>query len=92
MDSLARTLIITHWLRILLTKWISYSKGALKTIPEMDRVAMLKQIILAEKKTRTERALGLLWDLQSDEIGVMVQPTEKPETKRGILSMDSFIL
>ncbi len=94
MDSLARALIITHRLRTLLlkggfklTKWISNNKGALKTIPETEAVAMPNQIMLTEKKTHTECALGLLWN----EIGVMVQPTKKPETRWGILSMVSSI-
>ncbi|XP_045118426.1 uncharacterized protein LOC123508647 [Portunus trituberculatus] len=50
----------------------------------------VKEILLGDKLP-TERALGILWDLEEDELAVQVQIPKKPETRRSLLSMISSI-
>lgn len=61
-------------------------KEVLKTVPQVERAVGVKEVILEEDKLPVERALGILWDLERDELGIRVQIPKKPETKRGLLS------
>ncbi|XP_045104409.1 uncharacterized protein LOC123499943 [Portunus trituberculatus] len=50
----------------------------------------MKEIPLTDKLP-TERALGILWDLERDQLAVQVHVPTRPETKRGLLSMISSL-
>ena len=68
-----------------LTKWSSNSAEVLSSIPEEKRSDAGKGLSLDNKKE--ECVLGIHWDVQSDNLRVKINLTEKPCTRRGILSM-----
>ncbi|XP_045104393.1 uncharacterized protein LOC123499927 [Portunus trituberculatus] len=96
-ESPGKATIVIHRLRKLLnkggfrlTKWSCNQKRVLKEVPQSEQAMGVKEILLGDKLP-TERALGILWDLEEDELAVQVQIPKKPETKRGLLSMISSI-
>ena len=64
-----------------LTKWISNSKEVMESLPESERA-----VELVFERTVVERALGLQWNVVSDQFGFMIVVKERPFTRRGILS------
>ena len=70
-----------------LTKWNASSREVLKTINEEDRAKELQAVNLMEDELPGSRALGIKWYMETDEIGVDVKIKERPNTKRGILSL-----
>lgn len=74
-----------------LTKWICNDKSVLNTIPQMERATGVREINLKDGKLPSERALGILWNLETDELAVRIQTPQRQETKRGLLSMISSI-
>ena len=74
-----------------LTKWVSNSRAALKQIPEADHAKAIASIDLEKNALPSERVLGVLWRIESDVLGFDVQPTSKPYTKCGLLSLMSSI-
>ena len=69
-----------------MTKWMCNDKKVLNTVPYVERAVGVKEVVFDKDHLPTERALGVLWDLERDELGVRVQAPSKPETKRGLLS------
>lgn len=93
-----KAIIILHRLRqtlnkggFRLTKWLCNHKDVLRTVPETERAAGVKEVFFDDDRLPVERALGILWDLEKDELGIRVQVPEKPETKRGLLSTISSL-
>ena len=91
-NSPGKATIILHRLRQMLdkggfrlTKWICNHKEVLKTVPQTERAVGVKEVIFDEDRLPVERALGILWDLEKDELGIRVQIPKRPETKRGLL-------
>lgn len=74
-----------------LTKWISNNRGVLLSIPEEDRSKNLHELDLDRDQLPVERALGLLWCVESDTFKFKLALKEQPHTRRGILSMVSSI-
>ena len=72
-----------------LTKWTSNSRDVLEHIPLEDQSKRVKEHVLDEPLE--DRALGVYWSLEEDELGFKVQEMAKPLTKRGILSMLSSV-
>ncbi|XP_042228977.1 uncharacterized protein LOC121871003 [Homarus americanus] len=70
-----------------LTKWASNHKGVLATIPPEERQNALKEIDLRQDKLPMERALGVRWLLEGDQLAIKVQPNSRPATRRGVLSL-----
>ena len=96
-ESPSKATIVIHRLRQLLqkgglrlTKWICIHKEVLRSVPESEKAVGVKRVLLADTLP-TERALGILWDLEEDELAVQVQVPKKPETNRGLLNMISSI-
>ncbi|XP_045130684.1 uncharacterized protein LOC123515864 [Portunus trituberculatus] len=96
--SLDKAIKVTHQLRRVLskggfrlTKWICNDKSVLNTIPQTERATGVREITLKDGRLPSERVLGVLWDLEADELAVRAQTPQKPETKRGLLSMISSI-
>ena len=67
-----------------LTKWISNSKEVMESLPESERAVSLKELVFG--RTVVERALGLQWNVVSDQFGFKIVVKERPFTRRGILS------
>ena len=74
-----------------LTKWVSTSREVLKSIPESEQAKDVKCLDLDRENLPIERALGVLWDVQSDTFKFRINMKEKPPTPRGLLSMVSSI-
>lgn len=74
-----------------LTKWMSNDKEVLASIPVQERHAEVKEIDFSHKTLPTERALGVRWDLQADQLAISANPGSKLATKRGLLSVVSSV-
>jgi hypothetical protein len=74
-----------------LTKFTSNSKTVMESIPVGERSKEMQEKSLVEDKVCTERALGMKWTLDTDALGFHVTSNEKPNTRRGILSMVSSV-
>ncbi len=72
-----------------LTKFLSNSKEVLKAIPVEKRV--IPTLDLDLDQLPINRTLGLCWDAQTDEFYFSSIKTDKPNTKRGILSVISSL-
>ncbi|XP_035657338.1 uncharacterized protein LOC118403009 [Branchiostoma floridae] len=72
-----------------LTKWISNYQQVIKAVPVTERAEEVKNLDLKYNSMPTERALGMLWNVQTDTLGYRTLSTEKPATRRGILSVVS---
>jgi hypothetical protein len=68
-----------------LTKWSSNSQNVLKSLPEVERAASVKNLDCAS--SLIERALGVRWNVTSDTFGYKIVVKERPATRRGILSI-----
>ena len=67
-----------------LTKFTSNSKDVLASIPSQKRAKPELDLDLDELPV--ERALGVRWYPESDELGFTIKELDRPETKRGVLS------
>ena len=72
-----------------LTKWTSNKRQVIDSVPEehQSRIVRLHSL----EGDVSERVLGVHWDLAADEFRIQVNISEKPLTKRGILSMSHSI-
>ncbi|XP_074649031.1 uncharacterized protein LOC141904344 [Tubulanus polymorphus] len=71
-----------------LTEWQSNSRELLASVPDSE-VAV--KSLSPDECLPTDRALGVLWDCEKDTLGVKVQVTDVPATKRGLLSKASSL-
>ncbi len=71
-----------------LTKFIANDKELLATVPEEHRAKEVQglNLDLDSEQLPVDRALGTMWNAQTDELCMTRKRKEKPETKRGILS------
>jgi hypothetical protein len=67
-----------------LTKFMSSSKKVLAAVPASERAN--PSFNLNMDKLPVERALGMIWNFKADAFEFKVIASDKPETKRGILS------
>jgi hypothetical protein len=75
-----------------LTKWPSNSPRVIASIPPEDRAVGLKDLDICNLgNVKIERALGVQWNISSDQFKFNVIIHEKPSTRRGILSVMSSI-
>ncbi len=72
-----------------LTKWASNRSEVLQQLPKEDLAKNLRERTF--DSPLEQRALGVYWDIQSDEFGYCVQEMNKLHTRRGLLSMLSSI-
>ena len=70
-----------------LTKWLSNSRTVLYSVPESERSPNVSSFEFDDLPC--ERALGIRWNVEADCIEFKVKIKEKPETRRGILSVVS---
>lgn len=74
-----------------LTKWISNSRDFLAFPPENERAKEVRAVDLSKDALPIERALGVLWCIESDSFKFRIIVQDKPVTRRGILSTVSSI-
>ena len=74
-----------------LAQWVSNSRHVLDSIPASERAKNVKEVDLSCEELPSERALGVLWAVESDVFGFHVNVPEKPATRRGILSVVSSV-
>jgi hypothetical protein len=69
------------------TKCSSNRKDVLETIPVTERSQDINSQHLTNDLALSERSLGVKWFLTSDELGFSVSVKDKPNTRRGALSI-----
>ena len=69
-----------------LYKFVSNKKEVIQALPQEDRAKDLVNIDLVRDKLPIERALGILWCIESDTFQFKIALKERPLTRRGILS------
>ena len=74
-----------------LTKWVSNSRAVLKTIPRQHRASGVRYLDLGNEILPVERALGVRWNVETDEFVFKTQLKNKPPTRRGLLSVVSSV-
>ncbi|KAL2089185.1 hypothetical protein ACEWY4_016084 [Coilia grayii] len=74
-----------------LTQWVSSSRAVLASIPKEHRAKGIKSLDLDKDSLPVERALGLQWCVDSDHFQFNINLSQKPHTRRGILSVVSSI-
>ena len=72
-----------------LTKWISNSPDVITEVPFSDPSKKAQERVF--DTLTEERALGVCWRVQEDQLSFQVQRMEQPRTKRGVLSMLSSV-
>ena len=94
LDSTSQAIEVAQQLRLLLrrggfnlTKWISNSRELLHTLPECDLAKGLHSLDMDLDELPSERALGLLWNVEEDSYQFDIKYIEQPQTKRGLLSI-----
>ncbi|XP_048042569.1 uncharacterized protein LOC125266160 [Megalobrama amblycephala] len=74
-----------------LSKWMSNSRKVLASIPEERLSKATKDLNLDKDNLPVERTLGLHWCVESDAFMFKIAISERPHTRRGILSVISSI-
>ncbi|KAK0138077.1 hypothetical protein N1851_025741 [Merluccius polli] len=74
-----------------LTQWVSNSRAVLASIPNEHRAKEMKSLDLDKDSLPVERALGLQWCVDSDNFQFNINLSQKPHTRRGMLSVVSSI-
>ncbi|KAK0134388.1 hypothetical protein N1851_030045 [Merluccius polli] len=74
-----------------LTQWVSNRRTVLASIPKEHRAKDIKTLDLDKDRLPIERALGLQWCVDSDNFQFNISLSQKPHTRRGILSVISSI-
>lgn len=69
-----------------LHKIVSSSVEVMKAFPTEDLAKNLQDLDVGQDLPPTQRSLGLGWDLATDTLSFQVAATEKPFTRRGVLS------
>ena len=74
-----------------LTKWISNCREVLQYIPESERAKEVKELDFTKDNLPAERALGVTWLVETDAFSFKTSSSERPFTRRGLLSMVSSV-
>ena len=74
-----------------LTKWLCNRPEVLNSIPQVERGPSVLDLDLDKEKPPIQRTLGLHWDMKSDKFMFKVALKDKPNTRRGILSLTSSV-
>ncbi|RUA05619.1 MAG: hypothetical protein DSY43_04230, partial [Gammaproteobacteria bacterium] len=72
-----------------LTKWISNSRNVIESVPESERASSVKDLDL--DRLPMERALGILWNVETDMFCFKTTIKDSPLTRRGVLSVISSV-
>lgn len=74
-----------------LEKWVSNSRSVLQSIAEDQKAKDLRELDLDRDKLPVERALGLLWCVESDSFKFKLEVKQQSLTRRGMLSTTSSV-
>ncbi|XP_038066468.1 uncharacterized protein LOC119736528 [Patiria miniata] len=74
-----------------LTKWICSSRKVMDSVPTAERAKTVTDLDLDHERLPVERALGVRWDTEGDQIGVKIKSRRGCHTKRGLLSILSSV-
>ena len=74
-----------------LTKWLCNRPEVLNSIPQVERAPSVLDLDLDKEKPPIQRTLGLHWDMKSDKFMFKVALKDRPNTRRGILSLTSSV-
>ncbi|KAK3728019.1 hypothetical protein QZH41_000113 [Actinostola sp. cb2023] len=74
-----------------LHKFVSNSKEVIEAVPKEQRAKGIKDLDLTKDHLPIERALGVQWCVESDQLQFRVELKDRPLTRRGILSTVSSI-
>ena len=80
---------LCHYGGFHLTKWATNSKDVLASIPDSDKATDFIDLDL--DKFPVERALGVIWDIETDTLGYHIKPKTGDVTRRTVLSVISSI-
>ena len=69
-----------------LTKFVGNTERIINSIPDEHRAENVKSLALGQDKLPTERALGVIWCIESDTFNFRIELKDKPCTRRDILS------
>lgn len=72
-----------------LTKWLSNSRKVIESLPESERASIVKNLDF--NSWSVERALGVQWNISSDQFCFKIVIKDRPATGRGILSIVSSV-
>jgi hypothetical protein len=72
-----------------LTKWVSNSEEVRQNIPHNELAQSMQNYEM--DASVQERAIGVQWNVTTDKFGFQVKLKEKPQTRRGILSVVSSL-
>lgn len=72
-----------------LTKWLSNSRKVIESLPESERASIVKNLDF--NSWSVERALGVQWNISSDQFCFKIVIKDRPATRRGILSIVSSV-
>ena len=67
------------------------SGGVLETIPRLLRASGVQDLDMGSEILPVERALGVRWNVETDEFVSKMQLKRKPPTRRGLLSVVSSV-
>ena len=81
----AQAMLATANLR--LHKVVSNSVTVMEALPAEDRAKNVKDLDLRRDILPTQRSLGVHWDIEKDQFTFRVPLSEKPFTRRGVLSI-----
>ena len=74
-----------------LTKFVANKKSVLEDLPVQDRSQKTAVGLDSEVNKTEERALGVRWKMDEDELGFSITRMDMPPTRRGILSVISSV-
>ena len=74
-----------------LTKFVGNTEAIINSIPQEHRADNVRNLELGQEQLPIERALGVIWCIESDAFNFRIELKDKPCTRRGILSTISSI-
>ena len=74
-----------------LREWVSNIRELLNSVPESERAKNVNEVDLDYDELPVEKALGVLWAVESDSLGFQINVLDKPATRRGVLSIVSSV-
>ncbi|KAL1268410.1 hypothetical protein QQF64_033773 [Cirrhinus molitorella] len=73
--------------KLCLHKFVSNNREVLSAIPESERASLVKDVDLNYNELPMQSVLGVKWNIETDAFSFKVDLTERPATRRGILSV-----
>lgn len=71
-----------------LTKFVSNDRNVIASLPPAERAADIRNVdIFNVERFPTARALGVVWNIETDTFGFKVDIRDRPFTRRGLLAV-----